>query len=469
MSENAGSMEPRGNSVRVRHVRNDGRELQEFCLSVLPIGSFRTILIKPNWVKHQEAPAFPIAALVTSTNLIEAAIEACLRKYPDVEEITIGDVPLQSCDWELLIRQTGIDRLMAKYRDITRPSIRFLDLRREIYREGKRLQAGDGFVFGDPKGYREVRLDQQSFLEPISDANEKFRVADYSPQETVSSHKHGFHRYLISGSALACDLLVNLPKMKVHQKAGITGALKNLVGVNGQKAYLVHYREGMARQHGDEFPDDVSRLVWLQSRLRQGLQNRSRFLFYLLRLGWRPLKRLAGIKTHGTRENLEKKFYLSGGAWHGNDTIWRMVYDLNRIIRYADSSGKLQSKPQRAYVAIMDAMIAGEGNGPLQPLPVETGVLLAANDPFQMDIVMARLMGFDYQKIPTLRQHRLFADAEWGNFMPEELMIEQDGQTFRGLNSLPVLHNFLPPPGWKSHIELGEMDAEGTIQPARVL
>jgi uncharacterized protein (DUF362 family) len=469
MGENAESMRPRGNSVRLRHVRNESIELQDFCLSVLPVGVFRAILIKPNWVKHQEDPAFPIDALVTSTNLVEATIEACLKKYPDVEEITVGDVPLQSCDWELLVRQAGIDRLIAKYKDITHPRVRFLDLRREIYRDGNRLQASDGLAFGDPKGYCEVCLDRQSFLEPISDANEKFRVADYSPRETISSHKHGFHRYLIAGSALACDLLINLPKMKVHQKAGVTGALKNLVGVNGQKAYLVHYREGMASQHGDEFPDDVSRLVWLQSRVRQGLQSRSRFLFRFLRLAWLPLKRLAGIKTQGTRENLGKNFYLAGGAWHGNDTIWRMVYDLNRIIRYADSNGRLCSAPQRAYVAIMDAMIAGEGNGPLQPLPVDTGLLLAGDDPFKMDIVMARLMGFDYQKIPTLRQHRLFADAEWGNFTPEELAIEQDGVILIGLDSLPVLHHFLPPPGWKSHIELGEMDAERTMQSARVL
>ncbi|HET9365374.1 MAG TPA: DUF362 domain-containing protein, partial [Candidatus Angelobacter sp.] len=353
--------------VRLRRLRGERGELQDFCRQALPDGDYKTILIKPNWVKHQEDPAFPIAALVTSTDLIEATVEACLAKYPGVQEITIGDVPLQSCDWGLLVSQTGINRLIAKYADIQRPKIRFLDLRREIYRDGKRLQPDRrNGGFGDPKGYREVTLDQASFLEPISDASEKFRVADYSPQETVSSHKRSFHRYLIAGSALACDLFINLPKMKVHQKAGITGALKNLVGVNGQKAYLVHYREGMARQNGDEFPDNVSRLVWLQSRLRQGLQSRSRFLFRLLRLGWLPLKRLAGIKTRGIRENLGKSFYLAGGAWHGNDTIWRMVYDINRIIRYAAPDGELKPTPQRDYVAIMDAMIAGEGNGPLQ-------------------------------------------------------------------------------------------------------
>ena len=434
--------------VRLLTVHGESGELENFCTRVLPAGSFKTILIKPNWVKHQEDPDFPIQALVTSTDLIEAAVEACLKKYPQVQEITIGDVPLQSCDWDLLVRQAGVDRLVAKYAQVTRPKIRILDLRKEILRDGKRFP-GDG----DPKGYREVTLDEGSFLESISDATEKFRVADYTPQETVSSHKRGFHRYLIAGSALECDLLVNLPKMKVHQKAGVTGALKNLVGINGEKAYLVHYREGMARQHGDEFPDNVSPLVRLQSSLRQKLQTRSRLLFRILRLCWLPLKRMAGIKTKGTRENLTRKFYLAGGAWHGNDTIWRMVYDLNRIIRYADKCGKMQTTPQRACVSIMDAIIAGEGNGPLQPLPVATGILIAADDPFQLDMVMARLMGFDYRKIPILRQHKDFGDAEWGNFEPQEILIERDGVSIVGIESLKALKCFLPPPGWASHIE----------------
>jgi len=458
---------------RVVMLRNaDQQNLRKLCSRVLPEGNFRRILIKPNWVKHRESQDFPICALVTSTELIEATTEACLDKYAAAEEITVGDVPLQNCDFELLMQQAGIERLMTKYAALTRPRVQFLDLRRERYRSKQGFHVKDqGKGFGDPKGYREVNLDQDSFLDQISDANNKFRVADYSPEETVSSQRRGFHRYLIAGSVLDSDLFINLPKMKVHQKAGVTGALKNIVGINGQKAYLVHYRHGMARQQGDEFPDNVSRLVWLQSRVRDVLQKRSRFLFQALRPGWLLLRRLAGIETIGTRENLTKKFYAAGGAWHGNDTIWRMVYDLNKIIRYAPpEGGALKPAPQRAYVAIMDGIVAGEGNGPLQPLPVEAGVVLAASDPFKMDMAMARLMGFDHHKIPQLQHHQEFADPEWGNFNPEELLIEETGRVYRGLSKLPVIRQFLPAPGWAGHIEQGiEANAETRTQPAGVL
>src|SRR5215813_5846243 len=242
-------------SVRIQRTAGKIEQLREFCLQVLPEGNYRTILIKPNWVKHREDPAFPIEAQVTSTTLIEATIEACLAKYSEVREITVGDAPLQSCEWDLLMSQAGADRLIAKYRGLQRPNIWFRDLRREVYRRGRRLPPnGYGWNGGDPRGYREVVLDQASFLEAISDHREKFRVSDYCPEKTVSNHRQGFHRYLIAGSALACDLFINLPKMKVHQKSGVTGALKNLVGVNGQKESLVHYREGLERHQGDEFP-----------------------------------------------------------------------------------------------------------------------------------------------------------------------------------------------------------------------
>jgi uncharacterized protein (DUF362 family) len=436
---------------------------QDCILANLPGGDFRRILVKPNWVRHEEVPAFPIEAMVTNSSLIEAVIEACLAKYPAVEEIIVGDVPLQGCDWPKLVSQAGIDRLMRKYETLESPRIRFVDLRREL------AVVTDGFIRkipnaagGDPKGYREVILDQESFLDPVSEDEKAFRVSDYSPEKTKSSHMRGFHRYLIAASALDCDLFINLPKAKTHQKSGLTGALKNLVGINGEKAYLVHYRESGNGRRGDEFPPNVHVAVVLQSRIREAIQGRSLALFSVLRRGWKVLKHVTGIKTEGTRENLADsngRFFTSAGSWHGNDTIWRMVYDLNRIIRCAPrEGGRLATTPQREYIAIADGIIAGEGNGPLQPLPVELGILLASRDPFLLDSVMAQIMGLSYEKIPLLHHRREFADPEWGAFDASEVEIRCNGEVYRGIENLPVLHHFLPPPGWKGEIELEQRE-----------
>src|SRR5690349_3206591 len=94
-----------------------------FIRALLPEGDFRRITIKPNWVMHQTRDEFPISALVTDSRLIETVIEACLEKYPHVERIRVGDVPLQSCDWDLLRAQAGIDRLEARYCDDRRATI----------------------------------------------------------------------------------------------------------------------------------------------------------------------------------------------------------------------------------------------------------------------------------------------------------------------------------------------------------
>jgi uncharacterized protein (DUF362 family) len=437
------------------HRANGVLDYHSLCADVLPDRSFSHIAIKPNWVKHQENPAFPIEAMVTSSDLIEAVVDVCLERYPTVRRITVGDVPLQSCDWNLLVRQAGIDRLINKYGKYTTPRIEFLDLRRERCRlQGGFMVSTSDDSHGDPRGYQEVTLDRDSQLEAISGSSSRFRVSDYDPQETASSHRSGYHRYLIARSALDCDLFINLPKMKTHQKAGITGALKNLVGINGNKAFLVHHRYGSAKVGGDEFPPDIARVIVLQNRLRDMVQNRSRVSFRALRAGWRVLRRLAGIHVEGTGENLNRKFYIGSGSWYGNDTVWRMIYDLNRIIRYARSSdGQIDTLPQRDYVAILDGVIAGEGNGPLQALPVSLGILAASQNPFLLDTVMAQLMGFDPAKIPMLARRRDFADPVWGDFDENTVPVLLNDKVHTGIRSLPVLHRFRPSPGWRGHIE----------------
>jgi Domain of unknown function (DUF362) len=300
-------------------------------------------------------------------------------------------------------------------------------------------------------------IDETSLLEEVSHNAKSFRVSDYDPAETVSVHRKGVHRYLVARTILEADLFINLPKMKTHQKSGVTGALKNLVGINGSKAHLVHHRLGFPAEGGDEFPDDVSRLFYYQARLRERFQKKSKLVFQVLKRAWELIKKARGIKTLGTKENLGGQFYVGSGSWYGNDSIWRMVYDLNMIILHGrPEGGPLRTAPQREVVSIMDGLVAGEGNGPLQPLPVDAGVLLASRNPFLIDFAMAKLMGFDWEKIRLLANYRRFPDPAFSEFDPETFAVVLNGERVeRGLEAIPVLQRFLPPPGWKGHIEFG--------------
>jgi Domain of unknown function (DUF362) len=435
-------------------------DLREFVARQLPDGDFRRIVLKPNWVKHQERPEFPIEALVTSSALIDATIAACLEKYRALETIRVGDVPLQTCDWDALIAQSGVDRLIEKYRGHTAPTIDFLDLRRERWTPRGGFMERDAAHPGDPLGYAEVVLDGGSLLEEVSHNADSFRVSDYDPSETVSVHRRGTHRYLIARTVLDADLFINLPKMKTHQKTGITGALKNLVGINGSKAHLVHHQLGRPSEGGDEFPEDVSSLIFWQARLRERFQKKSKFVFQTLKAGWEIAKRVRGIQTVGTKEALSAaaggNFYVGSGSWHGNDSIWRMVYDLNAIILLAHAEGgPLRAQPQRQVLSIMDGLVAGEGNGPLQPLPVKAGVLLASRNPFLVDFAMAKLMGFDAEKIRLLANYRRFAFAPFTEFHPATVPLTINGKHFTtGIDAISPVQRFLPSPGWRGHIEL---------------
>jgi len=72
------------------------------------------------------------------------------------------------------------------------------------------------------------------------------------------------------------------------------------------------------------------------------------------------------------------------------------------------------NKQLKPHLHIVDAMIAMEGLGPTRGTPVNTGCILVGNNPYIIDLVCAKIAGFDYKKVNTLRQ----AEAE-GLITPE--------------------------------------------------
>ena len=414
----------------------------------------RRIVIKPNWVLHETHPAFPIRALVTDARLVEVVVESCLDLFPGVESVVVGDCPLQWADWPLMCRQSGLADKMERLGQISEGRVQFQDWRREVF-----TMDAEGFLVpasvdhGDPAGYREVSLGSRSHLEPLAGQSRRFAVNDYRSSITSKHHGPGQHRYLVSQTVLDADLFLNLPKWKSHQKSALTAALKNLVGINGDKAYLPHFRRGAPRWGGDEYADDHRWLYWLQTTLREHTQKQSPFLFKLLKPGWEVIKRLRGIKTQLTDAGeTPSTFYTAGGAWHGNDTVWRMIYDLNLIIHCADRTGQLRDRPQRHYGCIVDGLVSGEGNGPLQPLPRETDWLVFGEDPFAIDFALAYFMGYDPRKVPLVARHQDYLGPDWGRFNDPSFEVEVDGHLLR-LAESTINFRFAPPPGWRCHVE----------------
>jgi hypothetical protein len=141
------------------------------------------------------------------------------------------------------------------------------------------------------------------------------------------------------------------------------------------------------------------------------------------------------------------------GSWYGNDTIWRTCLDLNRILRYGTADGRFHSAPQRRVVTITDAIVCGEGNGPLSPVPRPLGVLTCAVNPAAADYVHAHLMGFDWTKIPLVRNAFMDFPGALADFRPEQVEIFLDGKTLQQPWPEWTPAPFQPPAGWRGHCE----------------
>ena len=142
------------------------------------------------------------------------------------------------------------------------------------------------------------------------------------------------------------------------------------------------------------------------------------------------------------------------GSWYGNDTVWRMCLDLQRILHYGRPDGTIADEPQRKVLTITDAIIAGDGEGPLSPSPVPLGIMTFGTNVAALEWVHAILMHFNPEKIPLLRN--AFSQNKWplAVFSPEDIQVYVDGEVLPDVHSIARFgHFFSPPSGWKGHCE----------------
>jgi hypothetical protein len=149
---------------------------------------------------------------------------------------------------------------------------------------------------------------------------------------------------------------------------------------------------------------------------------------------------------------------VRSGNWYGNDTTWRMVLDLNRILQHADSDGRFGARPSRRFLSVVDGIVGGEGNGPLDATPRPTGVVLTGTNPVAVDLACARIMGFDSRKIPMLAQALAPHFLPLVDFVESDVSVRSNDPAFH--QPLSLVRGSLPGYaahfGWAGHIELTE-------------
>ena len=136
---------------------------------------------------------------------------------------------------------------------------------------------------------------------------------------------------------------------------------------------------------------------------------------------------VAKMKTHhwaGATLSMKNFFGVVPGAIYGwpknllhYQGIDRSIVELNRIVRNS--------------FAIVDGIVAMEGNGPIQGTPVAAGVVVMGRDVAAVDATCARLMKLDPLKIKYLKETAGLGIAGLGAI--EESEIEQRGENLSSL------------------------------------
>jgi len=392
------------------------------------IDADQKFLLKPNWVYHN-INEYDELCLTTNPNFILVVLEFVLQLKP--HSVVIGDSPIQSCDWSMLHSGSFLHKIAELQKTYNIP-IKLIDFRNEKWEQKRNLQKN----CRDKGDYVLYDLTTESLLEPLSSQNKTFRVGDYDIKETIKNHNKGTHKYLIAREVIDVDIVINLPKLKTHQKAGITNGLKNYVGTIGEKAYLAHHSSNLSRSGGDCYPGNNIIRKGAEYFNEISFKYKGTFFYYLFHYMSALIWRLAP----------ESDYANLSGAWYGNDTVWRMVLDINKIISYGTLSGEILSIPQRRIITISDAIIAGQGDGPLKPSPLAMGMVSVSNDDMFLDYVMAILMGFDCSKIPLLKSFVNTIDAsDFQIFYNGEKTSEDD------LNNYSI--ETIPPKSWAGKIE----------------
>lgn len=399
------------------------------------------VVIKPNWVMHKN-PAGSVESLVTHTSVIRVLIDYVLLALDGRGRVDIADAPLQGCDFAALRRCTRIDELLDLYRaEAQHVEFRVVDLRKTTLTrwEGGLQSHQQSQQRGDPRGYTLVDLGRDSLLADIEDRAARFRVTMYDHRLMHQHHAAGRHEYLLANSVLDADLVINVPKLKTHIKAGVTASLKNLIGINGHKEYLPHHTNGCPSTGGDQYPQtSYVKPVrnWVDDRYwrvrAQSLQSRH----------FRSVLGVAGRALRVPSRVLDRDNLMDGG-WSGNDTIPRTTLDINNALYFVDMTNnrqRLSPVPLRAALHIVDGVVAGEGNGPLRPSPKQARVIMGGWNPLTIDVCAGRLIGLDADKVRLLRYGFAHPRSMLGSVSPKvndiELILDGDRMRIAELASL---------------------------------
>ena len=392
-----------------------------------PFGMFifpgNTILLKPNFMRHFNERG-GANGLITHGSLIRAAVDYAYIALKGKGKIIIADGPMDDADFEKITKLAGLYEIRNFYKDNVNFDIEIYDLRQEkVTKKVEKIIRRDR-LRGDPLGYSVVDLGNMSVFKKDKLDYKSFRGSECKVDIMNLHHNEERDEYLISNTFLSADVIINIPKMKTHKRAGVTLALKNIVGITGDRNWLPHSSEPVLGNNKNK--------PVFKAKIKKFLIN----IINLIKPLRDGLRQIAGV-TQAT---------MYAGNWYGNDIMWRTIVDLGHITKYTDKNGVITKDRQRRSFVIVDGIVGGEADGPTNPTPKPCGVLVAGFDELYVDIATSRVMGFDPMKIPKFKN----INAGIKNIKCVSNIKEWTGNIF---DFKGRCLDFKPHYGWKNYIE----------------
>lgn len=411
------------------------------------IAEGQTVLLKPNMVHHRNGNEnCGTDCLVTHPSVVRAVLDYVILALRGTGRIILADAPVQSCEFSVLVEELHYDALIdyyaARHVEIALMDLRQLDPAyiRSIDKNARFTAQNQDLV---------VRLGADSAFcdkEGSEQTAKNLRITNYLPEKMAEYHNAENHMYSVAKAVLSADVVINLPKPKTHRKAGMTASLKNMVGCVAKKECLPHHTKGSKNEQGDEYLQHSVFKSW-----RTGLQERDdrRLAAGKKRSRWGVLLEIVLYKL----SRIQHADEYTEGSWYGNDTLWRTICDICRIVMYADKEGNMKDTPQRKMFILADMIVAGEGEGPLCPSAKPLGVIVGGWQQIAVDHVVASLMGFEAERFPSV------ANAGYGKRyrLPEDCPnISSNDSAFCGKQEQEIIKcvkRFTPTSGWKEWLE----------------
>ncbi len=407
------------------------------------------IVIKPNWVKEHNASKphdeNGWLTVITHPAVVRAVARWAATQLGGRGSVTLCDAPQSDSSFETIRRLHKLDDLIAECRSDF-PGIEFslFDMRAEEWTIADGVTIAKRELPSDPAGAIDIHLDENSEFLGHPGLGRLYG-ASYDFATTNRQHTDPHHEYRICRTPMAADVLINVPKLKTHKKVGLTVALKNLVGTTPRTNWLPRHTEGTPAEGGDQFAESTAKRALEGSLMRSA----KKILFgrhFLSRL-FVPLKKIGRFIFGDT------KHVVRSGNWHGNDTAWRMILDLHKCFFYFNGDGQPREQPLR-YLTIVDAIISGDGDGPMSCDPVPTGLILAGTHPVAIDCVCAQLMGFNWKKTRLLSGAFQLKTLPITAFQPSDITVTSNNPDWHGpLEEMKNVFSFRCHFGWQGHLE----------------